>query len=34
MAMTRRLSERPKDSSGSMVTRITLAGSHPKLQRP
>jgi hypothetical protein len=32
--MTRRLSERPEDSSGSLVARITLGGYHPKLQRP
>ena len=26
--MTRRLSERPEDSSGSLVARITLGGCH------
>jgi len=34
MTTTRRLSERPEDSSGSLVARITLGGSHLKLQRP
>jgi hypothetical protein len=32
--MPRRLSERPEDSSGSLVARITLGGCRPKLQRP
>jgi len=32
--MTRRLSERPEGSSGSLVARITLGGCHPKLQTP
>jgi hypothetical protein len=31
--MPGRLSERPKDSRGSLVARITLAGCHPKLYR-
>jgi hypothetical protein len=32
--MTRRLSERPEDSSGSLVARITLGGPPPGTATP